>query len=194
MTSVLAVARRAWRALERVRAGAERLDGAEGRPRRRRRPAARAHPPARRRRGPTACRTAPPTRRRRCGCQVSTAGTASASRSGMPECERGPGQDQADRHRPDHTGAHGDRHRQQGAQVEVLEGVDVVDGAGEEVAAAPSGEGGRHARGEAVVRATRATGSAPAGRHHGRRGAPRSAAARAGRPAPPRRPGCRRSR
>ena len=53
------------------------------------------------------------------------------------EGEGGPGQDEADGHRADHGRAHGDRHRQQRAQVEVLEGVDVVDGPGQQVAAAP---------------------------------------------------------
>ena len=67
------------------------------------------------------------------------------------ERQRGPGQDEADGDDPDDAGAHGDGHRQQGAQIEVLQGVDVVDGAGQEVAAAPPGEGGRHAGGEAVV-------------------------------------------
>ena len=44
-----------------------------------------------------------------------------------------------------------DGDREQRAQVEVLEVVDVIDGPGEEVAAAPAGERGRHARREAVV-------------------------------------------
>ena len=61
------------------------------------------------------------------------------------QCQRGPGQDHPDGHRADDAGAHRDRHRQQGAQVEVLECVDVVDGAGQQVAAAPAGQGGRHA-------------------------------------------------
>ena len=45
----------------------------------------------------------------------------------------------------------GDRDRQQRAQVEVLQGVDVVDGAGQQVAAAPPGQRGGHPGGEAVV-------------------------------------------
>ena len=68
-----------------------------------------------------------------------------------PERERRPGQDEADGRRADRTGAHRDGHRQEGAQVQVLERIDIVDGAGQEVAAAPSGQGGRNARGEAVV-------------------------------------------
>ena len=49
------------------------------------------------------------------------------------------------------AGADGDRHRQQGAQVEVLQRVDVVDGPGQEVAAAPARQAGRHPRRQAVV-------------------------------------------
>ena len=113
---------------------------------------------------------------------------------GEAEGEGGPRQDQADRHRADHAGADGDRHREQRAQVEVLQGVDVVDGPRQQVAAAPPGQRGGHPRGEAVVEPDPPAGQARAERHRGRPAAPRSAAARAGRRAPRRRPGCRRSR
>ena len=69
------------------------------------------------------------------------------------EAERqgGPRQDEPDGHGADDGRPGGDRHRQQRAQVEVLQRIDVVDGAGQQVAAAPSCQRGRHPGGEAVV-------------------------------------------
>ncbi len=67
------------------------------------------------------------------------------------EGEGGPGEDEPDGDGADHRGAPGDGHRQQGAQVQVLQRVDVVDGARQQVAAAPSRQGGGHPGGQAVV-------------------------------------------
>ena len=57
---------------------------------------------------------------------------------------------------PDGDGAEngrprGNRHGQERAQVEVLQGVDVVDSARQQIATAPSRQRGRHPGGQAVV-------------------------------------------
>ncbi len=80
---------------------------------------------------------------------------------GDPECDRGPRQDQADRYRAEHARADCDRHGQHRAQVEVLEGVDVVDGPAQEVAAPPPGQRGRDTRGQAVVEPDAPAGEGP---------------------------------
>ena len=71
----------------------------------------------------------------------------------------------ADRDRADHGRARPRRPTgSSGAQVEVLQRVDVVDGAGEQVAAAPPGQRGRAPGGRGSRRATAASGSARAQR------------------------------
>ena len=126
--------------------------------------------------------------------QVSRAGTTRATASGTPSANAAQGRMSPTATVPMTAAPDGDRHRQQRAEVEVLQRVDVVDGAGEQVAAAPPGQRGGHPRGRGSRRARAASGSARAARRRGRRGVRRSAAARAGRPAPRPRPGCRRWR
>ena len=83
--------------------------------------------------------------------QVSRAGTVRATRSGRPRARAAQGRMRPTATVPMTAAPAGDRHRQQRAQVEVLQGVDVVDGAGEQVAAAPPGQRGGHPGGQAVV-------------------------------------------
>ena len=110
------------------------------------------------------------------------------------EGQGGPRQNEADGHGADGGRPGGDGDRQQRAEVEVLQGIDVVDGAGEQVAAAPAGQCGGDPGGEAVVEPHAASGSARAGRRRDRRAVRRSAGGPGGRRAPRPRPGCRRGR
>ena len=70
---------------------------------------------------------------------------------GNPEREGARREDDAHDHCPQDGGGQCDGDGEQCAQVEVLQGVHVVDGPGEQVPAAPARQCGRHARGEAVV-------------------------------------------
>ncbi len=80
-----------------------------------------------------------------------------------PEREGGPRKDDADGHCADDAGAGRDRHGQQAAKIEVLEGVDVVDRPGQQVATAPAGEGRGDTRGEAVIEPHSPPGQGPQG-------------------------------
>ena len=139
-------------ALERVGAGRPAPRRRAASSRRRRRPAARARRPARRPPGPTGSPTraaisSSPLRR-----QVSEGGHDQGDGEGEAERRARPtGRISPTATVPMTAGPDGDRHRQQRAQVEVLQRVDVVDGPGQEVAAAPPGERGRHPGREAVV-------------------------------------------
>ena len=137
-------------ALERIGAGAELLDGAQrgvagpegqelGRA------AERVHDLGRQRTGEVGhlvVAAAPPGEQRRHGQR---------ERQGEAERQGGPREDHADGHRADHAGADGDRHREQRAEVEILQRVDVVDGPHQQVAAPPPRQRRGHPRREAVV-------------------------------------------
>ena len=77
------------------------------------------------------------------------------------EPERGPREDEADDDRAERGGTDGHGDRQHGAQVEVLERVDVVDGPGQQVAAAPPGQRRRHPGRQAVVEPDPPAGQGP---------------------------------
>ena len=64
------------------------------------------------------------------------------------EGQRGPAEDEPDHDQSQRGGAGGDRDGQQGAEIEVLQRVDVVDGAAQEITAAPPDQGRGHARGD----------------------------------------------
>ncbi len=82
---------------------------------------------------------------------------------GNPEGERGDGKFESDHHESDDGRAGRDTEREQRPQVEVLQRVHVVDRPGEQVPAAPPGERGRDARGQAVVEPDAPAGQGPQG-------------------------------
>ena len=92
-----------------------------------------------------------------------TAGSDEGDRKGDPEGQRSPGQDEPHRDGTDDGGANSDAHREQRAQIEVLQRVDVVDCPCEQVATAPSGQGGGHAGRQPVVEPDAPSGECPQG-------------------------------